>query len=71
MSEFARNPVVYGAAVAAITVGLALVLAAEGLGYGDTVLVGGGVVALAGVGVLTAAVARLEDPHEGAEGGGH
>jgi hypothetical protein len=70
MSEFARNPAVYAAAVAAVVVGLALVLAAEGLGYGDAVLVGGGVVGLAGVGLLTLAVAKLEGP-EGAGHGGH
>jgi high-affinity Fe2+/Pb2+ permease len=71
MSELARNPVVYAAAVVAITLGLALVLAAEGLGLGDAVLIGGGVVGLAGVGLLTVAVSRLEEPagEHGSHGG--
>jgi peptidoglycan/LPS O-acetylase OafA/YrhL len=69
MNEFARNPVVYAGSVAAVVVGLALVLAAEGLGYGDGVLIGGGVVGLAGVALLTLAVAKLDGPEEAGHGG--
>jgi hypothetical protein len=66
MNAFGRNPVAYLTSLVAIVVGLLILLVAEFLGVGRPVVVGGGVVALAGVAVLTAAVASLPTP-EGAE----
>jgi hypothetical protein len=66
MNTFGRNPLPYLVSLVAVVVGLLILLVAEYLGVGRTVVVAGGVVALAGVAVLTAAVASLPTP-EGAE----
>lgn len=64
--ELLRGPTVVGAAMAAIVAGLALVIYAEAAGA--PTLLGGGILGLVGVGVLTGVVAALPEP-EGAESG--
>ena len=66
MASLGRNPVAYVVSFVAVVVGLLILLFAEYLGVGRPVVVSGGVVALAGVAVLTAAVASLPTP-EGSE----
>ena len=58
-----------GAATVALVVGLFALLYGEYAGMTTTLVPGGGVVALVGVGVLTAHVARLPDPEGGDETG--
>lgn len=64
--ELLDGPAVVGAAVVAIVVGLALLIYAEAAGA--QTLLGGGIIALTGVGALTVVVASLPEP-EGAESG--
>ena len=64
--ELLDGPVVVGAATVAIVVGLVLLIYAEA--EGASTLLGGGIIALIGVGSLTGVVAALPDP-EGAESG--
>ena len=66
MASIGRNPVAYIVSLVAVVVGLLILLVAEYLGIGRPVVVSGGIVALAGVAVLTAAVASLPKP-EGTE----
>lgn len=58
----ARNPLVYGVSVAVTVVGLLVLLLGEATGATETLVLGGGVVVLVGVGVLTALVATLPSP---------
>ncbi|MDS0298961.1 hypothetical protein NDI76_09400 [Halogeometricum sp. S1BR25-6] len=58
-----------GAATAALVVGLVALLYGEYAGMTTTLVPVGGVVALTGVGILTAHVARLPDPEESDEAG--
>lgn len=64
--ERLRGPTVMGAAMGAILAGLALVIYAEAAGA--PTLLGGGVLGLAGIGVLTGVIATMEEP-EGVESG--
>lgn len=64
--ELLRGPTVVGAGTFAIVAGLALVIYAEAAGA--STLLGGGILGLVGVGVLTGAIAALPEP-EGAESG--
>lgn len=61
-----RGPTVVGTATLTVVVGLALLIYAEAAGA--PTLLGGGVLALLGVGVLTGVVATLPEP-DGAEAG--
>ncbi|WP_224332784.1 hypothetical protein [Haloprofundus halobius] len=65
----AETPLPYAVSVLGVVVGLAILLVGEALGAADAVVVGGGVVVLVGVGVLTAAVAMHPAPDEAAEEG--
>ncbi|MCO8268381.1 hypothetical protein NKF06_17765 [Haloferax sp. AB510] len=65
-----RTTVALAAAFGAVVVGLAVLLVSEAVGATELLVVVGGVVALAGVGVLTGVVMRLPDPHEEEHGGG-
>lgn len=67
MTKLGRNPVAYIASLVAVVVGLLILLVAEFLGVGRPVVVGGGVVAVAGVALLTAAVSSLPKPTDGAD----
>jgi hypothetical protein len=67
MTEFASNPVVHGAAVVAVVVGVALLLYAEFAGLGLVAVIIGGAVAIGGVAALTAAVAALPAPAEASD----
>ncbi|ELZ60740.1 MULTISPECIES: hypothetical protein [unclassified Haloferax] len=62
--------VALAAAFGAVVLGLAVLLVSEAVGASESFVVVGGVVALAGVGVLTGVVMRLPDPHE-EHGGDH
>lgn len=64
--ELLDGPAVVGAAVVAIVVGLVLLIYAEAAGAHT--LLGGGILALIGVGSLTGVIAALPEP-EGAESG--
>ncbi|WP_058827817.1 hypothetical protein [Haloferax sp. Q22] len=66
-----RTTVALAAAFFAVVVGLAVLLLSEAVGATELLVVVGGVVALAGVGVLTGVVMRLPDPEEGEHGGDH
>lgn len=55
------NAAVYLAVVLGVVVGLAVLLVAEAAGAGTEYVVGGGVIVLAAMGLLTYALARLED----------
>lgn len=61
------NSLVYPAVVVGVVVGLALVLYAEAAGAGDTVLLAGGVLVLAAMGLLTVVLARMDDEGEAVE----
>ncbi|GGC55958.1 hypothetical protein [Haloferax sulfurifontis] len=65
-----RTTVALAVAFFAVVLGLAVLLVSEAVGATELFVVVGGVVALAGVGVLTGVVMRLPDPHEGEHGGG-
>jgi hypothetical protein len=56
-----RNPAVHILATLAVTVGLATIVYGEAIGLFELV-VGGGVVVLIGIGLVTNAVARLDTP---------
>ncbi|RDZ55565.1 hypothetical protein C5C07_08630 [Haloferax sp. Atlit-4N] len=64
-----RTTVALAAAFGAVVLGLAVLLVSEAVGASESFVVVGGVVALAGVGVLTGVVMRLPDPAEGEHGG--
>jgi hypothetical protein len=63
----------FALSVVGVVVGLAILLVAEYLHLGDALVYGGGAVALAAVGVMTVAIARLEgeEEHGHDHGGGH
>lgn len=63
-----RGPAVVGTATVTVVVGLFLLIYAEAAGA--PTLLGGGLLILLGVGVLSGVVATLPEP-EGAESGGH
>ncbi|MGB9958606.1 hypothetical protein ACOZ4B_19680 [Haloferax prahovense] len=65
-----RTTVALAAAFGAVVLGLAVLLVSEAVGATELLVVVGGVVALAGVGVLTGVVMRLPDPNEGDHGSG-
>ncbi|MFC7129333.1 hypothetical protein [Haloferax chudinovii] len=60
--------VALAAAFGALVLGLGVLLVSEAVGASESFVVVGGVVALAGVGVLTSVVMRLPDPAEGEHG---
>jgi hypothetical protein len=62
------RPLPFGVAVVAVVLGLVSLVFGEATGGSDLFLLVGGVVALGGVGLLTALVARTPRP-EGAEHG--
>lgn len=62
MNALGRSRLAHLASFVAVIVGLAVLLVAEYLGASRAIVVGGGVVSLAGVAVLTAAVASLPAP---------
>lgn len=64
--ELLRGPAVVGAGTVAVVGGLALVIYAEAAGANT--LVGGGILGFLGIGVLTGAIAAMDEP-EGAESG--
>lgn len=57
------------AAVALVVAGLAALLAAESMGLGTALVAAFGGVAVVGVGVLTATIARIPEPDGGEEHG--
>lgn len=57
-----RGTSVYAALILAIVVGLAIVVYAEATTGNTTVVLAGGVISLAAVGVLAAIIARLPEP---------
>lgn len=63
------NPLAFTVSVLGVVLGLALLLYAEAMGMSRTYVVAGGAVVIVAVGVLTVAIARLDEP-EG-EAGGH
>ena len=65
MKHMNGETVAVGASTALVFAGLAVLLYSEYAGFGTAVTAAGGVVVLAGVGVLTAHVARLPDPGDG------
>lgn len=63
----------FALSVGGVVLGLVILLVAEAYHLGDALVYGGGVVALAAVGVLTVAIARIEGEEEevGHGGEGH
>jgi hypothetical protein len=57
-----------GTSITLTCAGLVVLLYGEYAGFTETAVPVGGVVALAGVGILTAHVARLPDPEDGETG---
>jgi hypothetical protein len=55
-----REPLVFGLTVLGVVVGLAILLTAEATGAGETMIVLGGVIALAAVGGLTGLIGALD-----------
>jgi hypothetical protein len=62
MNSLGHSRLAYVASFLAVVVGLAVLLVAEFVGVGRSVVVAGGVVSVVGVAVLTAAVATLPKP---------
>ncbi|KTG10916.1 hypothetical protein AUR64_06985 [Haloprofundus marisrubri] len=62
--SLSESPLPYVVSLAGVVIGLAVLLVGEALGAIDALVVGGGVVVLVGVGVLTAAVAMHPTPEE-------
>lgn len=62
--RLSESPLPYVVSLVGVVVGLAVLLVGEALGAVDVLVVGGGVVVLVGVGVLTAAVAMHPTPDE-------
>ena len=55
-----REPLVFGLTVLGVVVGLAILLTAEATGAGETMIVLGGVIALAAVGGLNGLIGALD-----------
>ncbi|WP_224447771.1 hypothetical protein [Haloprofundus salilacus] len=55
--NLSESPLPYAVSMLGVVVGLAILLVGEALGAVDALVVGGGVVTLVAVGILTAAVA--------------
>ena len=55
-----REPLLFGLTVLGVVVGLAILLIAEAVGAGETMIVFGGVIALVAVGGLTGLIGALE-----------
>lgn len=55
-----REPLLFGLTVLGVVVGLAILLTAEAVGAGETMIVFGGVIALVAVGGLTGLIGALE-----------
>jgi hypothetical protein len=66
MASLGHSRLAYLASFVAVVVGLVVLLVAEFLGIGRTVVVAGGALSVVGVAVLTAAVASVPKP-EGSE----
>ncbi|MGM0592366.1 MAG: hypothetical protein ACQETI_12215 [Halobacteriota archaeon] len=64
----ARGAPTYGFSLILVVVGLIVLLVGEAIHGGEMLVIGGGVVVLVGVGVITAAIASTPRPDGG---GGH